>query len=237
MVILMDKKTNAVYLLADHPFLNTKHAPVFSKLNLNDSIFLYSQLFTNNLRNLSELQNQTNIICCLDSMDKDFISKNFIPEEVKLYFTNTKNISEQFADLSTKFFQHHLNNVLIHLNTFGVSLNKFVKMFDLLSIEDESIVIGKTDKEKVGFIGSNNLNEEIYKEFFLSKLNYEKYLADVSNKDNFVNVLSGFLAIIDMEDFKSLYGELSKKESLEYCSEEMHERFTHLFIEYRELLK
>ena len=237
MVILMDKKANAVYILADHPFLNTKLAPVFGKLNINDSIFFYSQLFTNNLRNLSGLQNQTNIICCLDRMDQDFIPKSFIPEEVSLYFINTKNISEQFDNLNTKFFQHHLNNVLIHLNTFGVSLNKFTKMFDLLSIEDESIVIGKTKEEKVGFIGSNKLNEEIYKEFFLSKLNYEKYLADVSNKDNFVNVLSGFLALNDMEDFKSLYGEQSKKESLEYCSEEMHERFTHLFIEYRELLK
>ena len=237
MVKLMDKNINAVYLLADHPFLNTKHAPLFGKLNLNDSIFLYSQLFINNLKNLSGLQNQANLICCMDNMDKDFIPKNFIPEEVNLYFISTKNISKQFDDLGKKFFQHHSNNVLIHLNIFGVSLSKFVKLFDLLSVEDESIVVGKTDKDKVGFIGSNNLNEKIYEEFFLSKLDYEKYLADISNKDNFVNVLSGFLAINDMEDFKSLYDELSKKESLEYCNQEMHERFTHLFIEYRELLK
>ncbi len=237
MVKLVDKNINAVYLLADHPFLNTKHAPLFGKLNLNDSIFLYSQLFINNLKNLSGLQNQANLICCMDNIDKDFIPKNFIPEEVNLYFISTKNISKQFDDLGKKFFQHHSNNVLIHLNTFGVSLSKFVKLFDLLSIEDESIVVGKTDKDKVGFIGSNNLNEKIYEEFFLSKLDYEKYLADISNKDNFVNVFSGFLAINDMEDFKSLYDELSKKESLEYCSQEMHERFTHLFIEYRELLK
>jgi hypothetical protein len=173
----------------------------------------------------------------MDNKDKNFILKNFIPDEVNLFFTNTKNISKQFEDLGKIFFQHHSNNALIHLNTFGVSLSKFVKLFDLLSIEDESIVVGKTDKDKVGFIGSNNLNEKIYEEFFLSKLDYEKYLADISNKDNFVNVLSGFLAINDMEDFKSLYDELSKKESLEYCSQEMHERFTHLFIEYRELLK
>jgi hypothetical protein len=233
----MDKNINAVYLLADNPFLNTKHAPLFGKLNLNDSIFLYLQLFINNLKNLSGLQNKANIICCMDNMDEDFIPKNFIPEEVNLYFLNTQNISEQFNDMNKKFFQHHLNSVLIHLNTFGVSLSKFVKMFDLLSIKDESIVVGKADKDKVGFIGSNNLDKEIYKEFFISKLNYRKYLADISNKDNFVNVLTGFLAINDMDDFKSLYNELSKKESLEYCSEEMHEAFTHLFVEYKDLLK
>jgi len=233
----MDKNVNAVYLLADHPFLNTKHTPLFGKLNLNDSIFLYSQLFINNINNLSGLQNKAKIICCMDNKDKDFIPKYFITDEVNLYFINTKNIPRQFDDMNTKFFRHHVNNVLVHLNTFGISLSKFVKMLDLLSIEDESIVVGKTNKDKVGFIGSNNLNEKIYEEFFLSKLNYEKYLTDISNKDNFVNVLTGFLAINDMEDFKSLYDELSKKESLEYCSHEMHESFTHLFIEYRALLK
>ena len=33
-------------------------------------------------------------------------------------------------------------------------------MFDLLSIEDESVIVGKTNKDEVGFIGSNNLNEK-----------------------------------------------------------------------------
>ena len=169
----MHKNINAVYLLADHPFLNTKLVPVFGKLNLNDSIFLYSQIFINNIKNLIGLHSNTDIICCLDGADKEFIPKNFIPEEVNIYYLNTKDISEQFIDLENKFFQHHPNNVLIHLNTFGFSLSKFVKLFDLLSIEDESIVIGKTDKDNVGFIGSNNLNEEIYKEFFISALCYD----------------------------------------------------------------
>ncbi|NNG25938.1 MAG: hypothetical protein HKM87_00295, partial [Ignavibacteriaceae bacterium] len=145
----MNKNVNAVYLLADHPFLNTKHTPPFGKLNLNDSIFLYSQLFINNINNLSGLQNKAKIICCMDNKDKDFIPKNFIADEVNLYFINTKNIFKQFDDMNTKFFRHHVNNVLVHLNTFGISLSKFVKMLDLLSIEDEAIVVGKTNKDKV----------------------------------------------------------------------------------------
>lgn len=110
-------------------------------------------------------------------------------------------------------------------------------MFDLLFVDDETIIIGKTNEEKMGFIGSNSLNKEIYEQFFLYKLNYEKYLADIGNKDNFVHVLTGFLVINDLKDFKILYEELSKKESIEYCSQEMHERFTNLFIEYKDLLK
>ena len=191
----------------------------------------------NNLQNLIGLQKQANIICCMDSADKEFIPKNFIPKEVNLYFINSKNISNQFDELNKKFFQHHIINILVHLNTFGVSLKKYIKMFDVLTVKDESIVIGKTDGNKVGFIGSNNLKKELFKEFISSKLNYDNYLADISNKDNFVNVLTGLLSISDMEDFNNLYVELSKKESLEYCSQEMHERFTHLFVEYRELLR
>jgi len=81
MVILMDKKTNAVYLLADHPFLNTKLAPIFGKLKLNDSVYLYSQIFVNNIHNLVGLQSNTDIICCLDIIDKEFIPRNFIPKK------------------------------------------------------------------------------------------------------------------------------------------------------------
>jgi hypothetical protein len=54
--------------------------------------------------------------------------------------------------------------------------------------------------------------------------------------DYFVNVLNGSLFIEDINDFKILYRELSKKESLNYCSQNIHEKFTHLFIEYKELL-
>ncbi len=37
-------------------------------------------------------------------------------------------------------------------------------------------------------------------------------------------------------DFKLLFKELAKKESSNYCGEVMHERFTDLFVAYKELL-
>ncbi len=233
----MLKKLNAVYIFSDHPFLNVKSTSIFEKFNLNDSVYLYSLLLINNLNNIVRLKNNTNIVCLIDNVDKDFIPKNLIPDEANLYFVNTKNNSKKYTELKEDYFQHHQNNLLIHLNAFGISTNRFVKTLDLLSVEDESIVIGKTNKDEISFIGTNNINEDIYQEFFHSKLNYDKYLADISMKDNFLHVLSEFFVINNFEDFKELYDILSKKESLEFCSQEMHEKFTHLFIEYKELLK
>ena len=61
-------------------------------------------------------------------------------------------------------------------------------------------------------------------------------LSLISSKDIFIHTLDNFLSINDFEDIKKLYIELSKKESLSYCSQNMHESFNDLFIEYKELL-
>ena len=66
---------------------------------------------------------------------------------------------------------------------------------------------------------------------------YDNLLHKVNRYDNFLYVLNHSLTVKTVEDFKTLYSELSKKESLAYCSQQMHERFTHLFIEYKDLLR
>jgi len=67
-------------------------------------------------------------------------------------------------------------------------------------------------------------------------LEYDKFLLEAGKSDLFLNTLNGFQLIENFSEFKYLYIELSKKESLSYCSQQMHERFTNLFIEYKDLL-
>jgi hypothetical protein len=107
----------------------------------------------------------------------------------------------------------------------------------LLSIEDEAVVIGKTDSGAVAFIGFNTYNGELFGEIDWDNFNYDSFLLYASKHEHFLHVINSFLVIKTMEDFKILYMELSKKESLAYCSQDMHEKFTHLFIEYKDLLK
>ena len=111
------------------------------------------------------------------------------------------------------------------------------KMFDLLSIEDDSLVIGKSITNKVPFIGFNNIDRKLMIKLFEVKFDYEKFLLEAGKRELFINTLDGFQLIEGFEDLKNLYLELSKKESESYCSQESHERFTNLFIEYRDLLR
>ncbi len=71
---------------------------------------------------------------------------------------------------------------------------------------------------------------------FAAALDYDTFLLEAGKSDLFLNTLNGFQLIENFSDFKNLYIELSKKESLSYCSQQMHERFTNLFIEYKDLL-
>jgi hypothetical protein len=77
----------------------------------------------------------------------------------------------------------------------------------------------------------------LFSEIDWNNFNYDNFLLFTSKHEHFLHVIDNFLVIRNMEDFRNLYNELSKKESLEYCSQKMHEKFTHLFIEYKDLLK
>ena len=72
---------------------------------------------------------------------------------------------------------------------------------------------------------------------FEVEFDYEQFLLEAGKNELFINTLDGFQLIENFNDFNSLYLELSGKESASYCSQESHERFTNLFIEYRDLLK
>jgi hypothetical protein len=65
---------------------------------------------------------------------------------------------------------------------------------------------------------------------------YISVLNQLTTRDILIHTLDGYLSIDDFEDIKKLYIELSKKESLSYCSPTLHEKFNDLFIEYKDLL-
>ncbi len=120
----------------------------------------------------------------------------------------------------------------------GITKELIEKALDQLAIEDEAIVIGRTIENYISFIGFNNYNSELFNEIDWQLVDYDSFLTKACKYENFIHVLSGnFMMIKNLNDFKKLYTELSKKESLAYCSPEMHEQFTNLFIEYKEFVE
>jgi hypothetical protein len=68
-------------------------------------------------------------------------------------------------------------------------------------------------------------------------LDYENFLSGIETEKFFIHIINGHFRVNNFSNFKLLYKKLSTKESLEYCNQEIHEKFTNLFIEYRDYIK
>ena len=231
------KNKNLICLFSRHPVFNIKYVPVFEKLNQKNSVYLNTLLLSNYLDLIHKIELKADFACLLDERDKEFVSINYLPAKFNLYYYHP-GVKESFAGLlSANNPANYSKSVLIDANSMGVSENTINKILDLLSIEDASIIIGRTTKNKLAFMGVNRYDEELNSGFQAAHFNYDKFLAGISTKNYFLTVLDGFLALNDFDDFRELYFRLSKKNSLAYCSEEMHEKFNNIFIEYKDYLK
>jgi hypothetical protein len=232
----MNKK-KCVYIFNVHPIFNDEAVKDFENLSVQDSILLYSNLNANFIEVLAGNDLNVEIIYCLDERDKDHIPINFFPDKSKIFFINNENIKFSLERLNQNYFTLFENNVLILADAIGFSEQNIHKIFDLLAIEDDALVIGQSKSKTVAFIGFNSVDKKLLEELFLVKYDYEQFLPEAGKRDLFLTTLHGFQLIENFNDFRNLYFELSKKESLNYCSQRMHESFTNLFIEYKDLLK
>ncbi len=232
----MHKKKNCIYVLCLHPVFNGEAAPKFENLSLRDSNLLYSHLLANLIEVFAFTDMKLELIFCLNEKDENCIPGNFFPDESIIFINTSDNNNSNLERLGKNYFSNFENNIIIRADVIGVSEKTIQKIFNLLAIEDDVLVIGKSIHKKVALLGFNNLEINLLDEMFSTTIEYDDFLIEAGKSDLFLNTLNGFQLIENFNDFKNLYIELSKKESLAYCSQQMHERFTNLFIEYKDLL-
>ncbi|RPI73222.1 MAG: hypothetical protein EHM47_06525 [Ignavibacteriales bacterium] len=231
----MKKHNSCIYLVPSFPVFNEQETQQFSSFNKSDSAQLFSALYLNYKEISSQLSELAESIFCFDERDKNHISPEFSGSSK--IFINLENKSLLLKLLSEKYFERFNNNLIIFTNTIKISDKDILKYLDLLNREDESFIIGKSQQGKVSFFGFNIYNSDLLNQVEATDLKFDNFLHLVCRYDYFLNVLNGSFYVEDINGFQNLYKELSKKESLNYCSQHMHEKFTHLFIEYKELLK
>jgi len=232
----MHKKKNCIYVLSLHPVFNSEAAPKFENLSHRDSILLYTHLLANFIELFADIDLNFELVFCLNEKDEKYIPKNFFSDDSIFFFNTSEDINSHLEQLEQNYFTIFENNILIRADVIGVSEKTIQKIFNLLAIEDDVLVIGKSINKKVALLGFNNPEINLLDEMFSIALDYNAFLLEAGKSDLFLNTLNGFQLIENFSDFKKLYTELSKKESLSYCSQQMHERFTNLFIEYKDLL-
>jgi glycosyltransferase A (GT-A) superfamily protein (DUF2064 family) len=233
----MNKLNSSIYLFPLHSVFNPAFTPSFESFDNAHSTLLFSALTENYKDIFDTFEGKVNSVFVFDNNDKDYLPDRFKQEGLKLFFGDTANKTQILKNLSDKYFHSYSNNLLIFSNSICLTPNDIQQAFNLLSINDEAVVIGKTSTGGITFLGFNSFNYELFAEIDWNNLNYNNFLKYTSKHEHFLHVIDNFLVINNIEDFKNLYNELSKKESLAYCSQVMHEKFTQLFIEYKDLLK
>ena len=227
---------NTIILFSEKPILNPSEVKEYPKLSANYSIFLNTLLYSNWIEILSELKEKFEIIYFLSISDKDYLPRYFLSEDTNVIFYDPIKM----VNFSDYLLKHALNNnsktIILFSNSIGLSKKDFNRIFNLLQSDEPSVVIGKSDRDKIIFVCVTGVDKELIDPLLKFNREFSRYLNAISSKDIFINTLDNFLSINDFEDFKKLYIELSKKESLSYCSKKMHESFNDLFIEYKDLL-
>jgi len=227
---------NAIIIVAESPILNPKEIKSYPNLSVNYSVYLNTLLFSNWLEIFSDIGEQAEIITLMSDQDKEYIPKYFLPSNTKIFFY----CGPQLLNLSEHLLKNSLspNNktLVLFYNSIGVTQSDILRIFNLIQSEESSIVIGKSNRNQIVFTCSYGVDEELIVPLIVTKRKYHEFLNMITSKDIFIHTLDGFLSIDDFEDIKKLYIELSKKESLSFCGQKMHESFNDLFIEYKELL-
>ncbi|NWF51195.1 MAG: hypothetical protein HXY49_11710 [Ignavibacteriaceae bacterium] len=230
------KNSVSIVIFSWHPVFNQNQAPVFADFSASNSVHLYSSLLLNHLEVLSTLDKKQNYCFCFDERDKDFLPEQLVSHGSLIFFYKENKKAELLNLLKDRFFIPNGKNLLIFGNSIGFSSKEILRIEDLLSSDENVLVIGKSDSDRMVFAGFTNF-QQCLENLLTFNLNSDQFLRSMKNFNCLLHFLAGFISVNDIEDFRTLYRELSKKESLAYCSHQMHERFTHLFIEYRDLLK
>lgn len=229
--------SKAVYIFPYYFFHSDELFNNLDGFNKADVFFLTSTLYLNILENLKGKDDKVDIYCIWDDSDKDNLPDELKSNNYKIIFTDVLNKKIVFEKLSSKEFSQYKNNLIVSSDVIDIKPADYEQYFNLLKIEDESLVIAKDKENNIAVFGFNNYSEEITNGLLFSEFNYNNFLSRIKSSAHFMHIVNDVLLVRNLNNFRQLYLELSQKKSIEYCSQQIHERFTHLFVEYKDLLK
>ncbi len=229
--------SKAIYIIPFYAFNAEELHKNLNNFKKEDVLFLTSTLYLNILENLNGKADKIDIYCIWDEGEKDKLPDELKNNNCKIIFKDLSNKKIIFEKFSSKEFSLYKNNLIVFSDVIDIRPSDYEQYFNLLNIEKESLVIAKDKENNIAVLGFNNYSEEVIGSLVLSDFDYNNFLSRIKSCEHFMHIVNDVLLVRSINNFKQLYLELSQKKSIEYCSQQMHERFTHLFVEYKDLLK
>lgn len=194
---------------------------------------LYTNIFNNAIEQISDVDNIKKFIC-FPVDGNPVIDEDIASQFEFINCTFEENIFEKLLEIQPDEYGRSL---LIFPNTIGFSSQDIQRVFDLLLNDGNALVIGKAKDNRICFIGTNFLDTQLINHISASNFDFDELLKRIRRQNVYYFVFNGYLKIDKINDFKDLYILLSNRESENFCTENIHEKFTNLFIEYKELLQ
>lgn len=229
--------SKAVYIFPSELFHPEKINSSLNGFKKEDILFLAITLYLNILENLDGKKNKLDVYCIWNENEKDNLPEELKNNNCNFIFVDEAKQKELFEKLSSNEFSSYKNNLVVFSDVINLKPDDYDQCFKLLNAENESLVIAKNKEDNIAAFGFNKYSEDIFSGLISSKFNYNEFLGKIESFEHFIHIVSDVLLVRNINNFKQLYFELSQKKSLVYCSQHIHERFTHLFVEYKDLLK
>ncbi|MDY0082591.1 MAG: hypothetical protein RBR74_05360 [Ignavibacteriaceae bacterium] len=225
---------NAIYIFSPLLFASGDDN-LLNNFNENDSNYFRATLYLNLIENILRKKDKTDFFIIL-SKDEIYPELEAV-NDFKLITSEQNSIKVLQSEQITKEFVNHKYNILVAGNVVNLSSSDIDKYLNLLGIDVKTVLISKSSSNKISVFGFCGYTEELLRFFIESELSIQKFLGFNESCEYYITLAKDLFEVKDIDDFKKLYLDLSQKASLEYCSQNMHERFTHLFVEYKDLLK
>ncbi len=227
-----------IFTIPPFAFFNKDAVPEIENFSNEDSQLLFKTLYENHKNLISKLCEIYEPVYLFDEKDKENLPEEFINDNAKKYFIQEEIFWQDIANIVFKRYKRDSTTLIfIYANTIGIGPKIISAISNLANNEDNNLIFGKTPEGKISFFAMNFFDEKFFTEFNSKQFFYDDFVKHVNKFEAHLYEVNGsMLSISDLSRFKELYKILSKKESIEFCSHKIHDKFIPLFIEHKEIL-
>lgn len=225
-----------IILLSPKVLFNTEFISMVDGLTISDTSELFSLMLLNLSDNLSRIKSEFEFTIFFNQKDQDHIPAQYHLSAHR-FFDPLTGLSQLTSFIQKKIHSGSTQFILIYADTIGFSNREYDRIINYLNLDDNCLVMGSSGNDRISLIAFNYFDERLFDKQYELNPQFTDFLKRANTLDYYLFIHNGYPAVSDLDDFRKLYRILSTKESIEFCSHELHEKFTHLFIEYKELLK
>ncbi len=223
----MNAENVVVFIVAFHPDSYYDVADSENNMSSQDLLSLTEILIQNNYDVCLESSINNIFILCDKSLENIVINS----ESHQLVFAEPEDLHKFIADKKHKYAKM----LIINANIIGLTKHRIEHIVNLLDMEDEVTLLGVDGYDKLGFTASCSYSHELLA-CQLDSCNFHNLFKKVPDLEYYFILMSGIYSVANLTDFKQLYSVLSQRENFNLCSKDIYDRFTELFIEYKELI-